>query len=208
MAELMIDFITSLDGYGAAEGWPGFWGLDVPEYVAWLGDQPEADYAVLMGANTYRLMQGLAAGGEPGTAALAGMSKIVFSSTLTELEWPNSRLVSGDAVAAVRELKDDGGDSMRTLGSLTLCRSLLQAGLVDRYRVVVFPVITGKTGRDRIYDGYPDVSLDMLSSRTFDGQLQLLEYVPTVLPGRRGPRRTTPEPERSRSRPTRRVVSS
>ncbi|HET6623862.1 MAG TPA: dihydrofolate reductase family protein, partial [Gaiellaceae bacterium] len=105
------------------------------------------------------------------------------SSTLTELEWPNSRLVSGDAVAAVRELKDDGGDSMRTLGSLTLCRSLLQAGLVDRYRVVVFPVITGKTGRDRIYDGYPDVSLDMLSSRTFDGQLQLLEYVPTVLAG-------------------------
>lgn len=183
MAELMIDFITSLDGYGAAEGWPGFWGLDVPEYVAWLGDQPEADYAVLMGANTYRLMQGLAAGGEPGTDALAGMSKIVFSSTLTELEWPNSRLVSGDAVAAVRELKDDGGDSMRTLGSLTLCRSLLQAGLVDRYRVVVFPVITGKTGRDRIYDGYPDVSLDMLSSRTFDGQLQLLEYVPTVLAG-------------------------
>ena len=183
MAELMIDVITSLDGYGAAEGWPGLWGLDVPEYVAWLEEQPEADYTVLMGAYTYRLMQALAAGGEPGTESLAGMSKIVFSSTLTELEWPNSRLVSGDAVTAVRELKDDGGESMRTLGSLTLCRSLLEAGLVDRYRVVVFPVITGKTGRDRIYDGYPDVSLDMLSSRTFDGRLQLVEYVPTVLAG-------------------------
>jgi riboflavin biosynthesis pyrimidine reductase len=72
---------------------------------------------------------------------------------------------------------------MRTLGSLTLCRSLLQAGLVDRYRVVVFPVITGSTGHDRIYDGYPDVSLGMLSSRTFDGRLQLVEYVPTVLAG-------------------------
>ena len=37
MPELMIDFITSLDGYGAAEGWPGFWGLEGPEYLAWLG---------------------------------------------------------------------------------------------------------------------------------------------------------------------------
>ena len=72
---------------------------------------------------------------------------------------------------------------MRTMGSLTLCRSLLQAGLVDRFRVVVFPVITGSTGQERIYDGYPDVSLDMVASRTFDGQLQLLEYVPTVLAG-------------------------
>jgi len=72
---------------------------------------------------------------------------------------------------------------MRTIGSLTLCRSLLKAGLVDRYRVVVFPVITGNSGRERIYDGYPDVALDMISSRTFDGQIQLLEYVPTVLNG-------------------------
>ena len=41
--------------------------------------------------------------------------------------------------------------------------------LVDRFRVVVFPVITGSSGRDRIYDGYPDVALDMVASRTFDG---------------------------------------
>ena len=52
---------------------------------------------------------------------------------------------------------------------------------MDRYRVVVFTVITRKTGRERIYDGYPDVALDMVASRTFDGRLQLLEYVPKVL---------------------------
>jgi dihydrofolate reductase len=184
MAELMIDFITSLDGYGAAEGWPGWWGLEGPEYLAWLGDQPEADYTLLMGANTYRLMSDLATGGEPGTDTLAGMSKIVFSSTLTEpLSWANTRLISRDPVAAVRELKAEGTRGMRTIGSLMLCRSLLSAGLVDRFRVVVFPVITGSTGRDRIYDEYPDVSLDLVSSRTFDGRLQLLDYVPTVLAG-------------------------
>ena len=72
---------------------------------------------------------------------------------------------------------------MRTMGSLSLCRSLLQAGLADRFRVVVFPVITGATGQERIYDGYPDVALEMVDHRTFDGKIQLLEYVPTVLDG-------------------------
>jgi len=83
----------------------------------------------------------------------------------------------------VRELKDEGAESLHTLGSLTLCRSLLAADLVDRFRVVVFPVITGSTGRDRIYDGYPDVALELVNSRLFDDRLQLLEYIPTVLAG-------------------------
>ena len=135
-----------------------------------------------MGATTYRVMSRFAAEGEPGTDALASMSKVVFSRTLTEpLSWANTELVAGDAVEAVREMKTKGSRSMRTIGSLTLCRSLLNADLVDRFRVVVFPVITGSSGRERIYDGYPDVALDMINSRTFDGRIQLLEYVPTVL---------------------------
>jgi dihydrofolate reductase len=184
MPEVLIDFITSLDGYAAAEGWPGWWGLEGPEYLAWLAAQPEGDYTVLMGATTYRLMSGFAAKGEPGTDTLGGMSKVVFSTTLTEpLAWANTRLVAGDPVEAVRAMKDNGSESLRSIGSLTLCRSLLKAGLVDRFRVVVFPVITGSSGRERIYDGYPDVALDMISSRTFDGRIQLLEYVPAVLTG-------------------------
>jgi dihydrofolate reductase len=154
-----------------------------PFSLACLGAEPR-DYTILMGANTYRLMSRLAGDGEPGTDALAGFSKIVFSSTLTEpLSWPNTRLVSGDPIGAVRELKDEGTESLHTLGSLMLCRSLLAAGLVDRFRVVVFPVITGSTGHDRIYDGYPDVALELVSTRLFDDRLQLLEYVPTVLAG-------------------------
>jgi dihydrofolate reductase len=107
----------------------------------------------------------------------------VFSSTLeTPLKWENSEVVRGDAVEAVAAMKRDG-TNMSTLGSLTLCRSLLEAGLVDLFRVGVFPVITGKTGRERIYDGYPDVMLEMVTSRTFDNRIQLLEYVPRVLEG-------------------------
>jgi dihydrofolate reductase len=195
MQELLVDFIISLDGYGAAEGWPGFWGLEGPEYLGWLGEQPEGDYTILMGANTYRLMYGFAAQSatpeselrseeESSVDELTNASKVVFSSTLQPpLPWANTRLISGDAVEAVRALKRDGDSPMRTIGSLTLCRSLLKAGLVDRFRVVVFPVITGSTGYDRIYDGYPDVALELVTSRTFDGRLQLLEYVPTVLAG-------------------------
>jgi dihydrofolate reductase len=192
MPELLVDFITSLDGYAAAEGWPGWWGLQGPEYLAWLGEQPEAEYTVLMGATTYRLMSRFAAEGEPGTDILAGMSKVVFSSTLAEpLSWANTQLVAADAVEAVREMKTTGSKSMRTIGSLTLCRSVLSAGLVDRFRVVVFPVITGSTGRERIYDGYPDVALEMVASRTFDGRIQLLEYVPTILAGPPGNKTAT-----------------
>jgi len=193
MSELIIDFITSLDGYASAKGWPGWWGLEGPEYLAWLEERPDRDHTILMGANTYRLMHGFASqsetseSGDPtedeALAELTRLPKVVFSSTLeTPLSWANTRLITGDAVEAVAAMKRDG-TSMSTLGSLTLCRSLLEAGLVDRYRVGVFPVITGKTGRERIYDGYPDVALDMVASRTFDSSIQLLEYVPTVLTG-------------------------
>jgi len=183
MPELMIDFITSLDGYAAADGWPGWWGLEGPEYLAWLDAQP--DHTVLMGANTYRLMSELAASASDATFdAMNQMSKVVFSSTLQPpLSWSNTQLVSDDAVDAVREMKKNGTSPLRTLGSLALCRSLLTAGLVDRFRVVVFPVVTGSTGRERIYDGYPDVAMTMVGNQTFDGRLQLLEYVPTVLDG-------------------------
>jgi dihydrofolate reductase len=193
MPELLIDFISSLDGYAAAEGWPGWWGLEGPEYLAWLREAPEADYTVLMGATTYRVMSAFAASGEPGTEPLAAMSKVVFSKTLRlPLAWANTELVSSDAIAAVREMKAGGTKGMRTIGSLTLSRSLLNAGLVDRFRVVVFPVITGATGRERIYDGYPDIALEMISSRTFDGRIQLLEYAPTILSRPPGTTRSEP----------------
>lgn len=148
MSELLVDFITSLEGCGAAEGWPGFWGVECPEYLEWLAESPEGDYTILMGATTYRLMHNFATeGSEEGVEDLTGARKVVFSSTLSApLEWANSELVTGDAVEAVRAMKEDGV-SMRTLGSVSLCRSLLAAGLVDRFRVVIFPFITGRTVR-------------------------------------------------------------
>jgi dihydrofolate reductase len=201
MHELTVDFIISLDGYASAEGWPGFWGLESPEYLAWLEEDGKQEYTVLMGANTYRLMSGFAAMAASGSDDLTEeeassfneldrVPKVVFSSTLSgPLSWANTRLESGDVVEWVGAMKRDGAGSLRTLGSVSLCRALIESGLVDRFRLVVFPVITGQTGRERIYDDYPDVMLDLVSSRTFEGGLQLLEYRPTVLTGPPGTQR-------------------
>src|SRR5215207_3205377 len=124
--------------------------MESPEYLDWLGEQPE--HTILMGATTYPLMAEFAASGEEGVdQALTHLLKVVFSSTLTEpLEWTNTRLVTGDAVEAVRAMKEESRIELRTLGSVRLCRSLITADLVDRFRVVVFPVVTGATGQDRI----------------------------------------------------------
>ncbi|WP_024820941.1 dihydrofolate reductase family protein [Arthrobacter sp. 31Y] len=194
-ATLMVDLIISLDGYASAEGWPGWWGLEGPEYLAWLDEEGKKEFTTLMGATTYRVMSSMSEQASEDSSGfseeegaslsgLAAMPKIIFSSTLKEpLAWPNSELISGDAAEAVRELKRTRSGTFSTLGSLSLCRSLLAAGLVDRYRLVVFPVITGRTGSERIFDGYPDVSLELVESRTFDGRSQLLEYIPTVIDG-------------------------
>ena len=194
MSQLMVDMIITLDGFASGEGWPGWWGLEGPEYLAWLQQEAGGDRTYLMGANTYRLMSGFAAGEVPdgqdefrpeeeaSVDELTRASKVVFSSSLEEpLTWANSTLVRDDAVEAVRAMKENGSGLLSTIGSLSLCRSLLRAGLVDRFRVGMFPVITGATGAERIYDGYPDVALEMIEHRTFDGRIQLVEYKPRVL---------------------------
>ncbi len=163
-------------------------------YLAWVAEQPPVTY--LMGTNTYRMMSGFASGEPPPGAAemeaeeeasvdeLTRTPKVVFSASLEEpLTWANTTLVRGDAVQAVRAMKEEGSGILSTLGSVSLSRSLLRAGIVDRFRVVMFPVITGATGAERIYDGYPDVALDMIDHRTFDGRTQLVEYRPRVLEG-------------------------
>lgn len=168
MTELLVDFITSLDGYASADGWPGWWGLEGPEYLGFQ-QQPEGE---------------LRDEEAESVDLLARLPKVVFSTTLPEpLAMPNTTLVRGDAVAWVREQKEKGGPGLRTVGSLSLARALVGADLVDRFRVVMFPVVTGRSGSERIYDGYPDVMLELLESRTFDGRSQLVEYRPRIIDG-------------------------
>jgi dihydrofolate reductase len=82
----------------------------------------------------------------------------------------------------VRDLKQDNGPELRTLGSLSLIRQLLTAGLVDQLKLVVCPLVLPQTGDESIFAGLPDMDFDLHSSRVLDGRVLLLEYGPTGAP--------------------------
>src|SRR5688572_19724780 len=180
MATYTADLFTTLDGFGT--GPVGYWGKEGPELLEerartfFAGD----DETLVFGANTYRLMAGFAAkgGNDPNFESLSARGKIVISQTLEEpLEWANSTLMAADALDAVPRLKAESSVPLRSHGSISMNRALLAAGLVDRLEVMVFPVITGASGENPILDDLPDIDLQLVDSRLFDGRVQQLVYV-------------------------------
>src|ERR1700710_1933414 len=120
MSTLTVDLFSSLDGFGGAEGWPGYYGKEGPELMEWLERKLAEDQVIVMGANTYRTMsQIVAEQDDPTFARMAEIPKVVFSSTLQPpLAWDNTQLVADDAVAALRRMKLGGSAPMRTMGSI------------------------------------------------------------------------------------------
>jgi len=105
----------------------------------------------------------------------------VVSTTLKgPLDWPNATIVSGDAIDVVARLKEESDVPLRSHGSLSLNRALMAAGLVDRMQVTLFPVITGQTGLEPIFQGAADFDLELLENRTLDTHIQELIYRPTL----------------------------
>ena len=105
----------------------------------------------------------------------------LVSTTLEEpLNWPNATVVSGDAVDVVARLKEESEVPLRSHGSLSLNRALTAAGLVDHVQVTLFPVITGQTGVDPIFQGAADSDLELVENRTLDGHTEELIYRPTL----------------------------
>lgn len=109
------------------------------------------------------------------TDYLNGVRKYVVSSTLTDPEWQNSTILSGDPVAAVRDLKAQPGKDIVLTGSIRLGHALLDAGLVDEVRLFVYPVVQGR-GRALFPDGREATSLTLIESRSFDSGVVLLRY--------------------------------
>lgn len=181
MATYTVDWFMTLDGFGS--GPEAYWGKDGPE----LREQRAQTYGnedqtLVFGANTFRLFQRFApAEADPSHSPLNEAEKIVISRTLEEpLTWENSSLIAQDALDAVPRLKAESPVPLRSHGSLAMNRALLAAGLVDRLELMVFPVITGTSGSDPIFANLPDIDLELVDSRVFDGRIQQLVYVPTV----------------------------
>ena len=177
MATYTVDLFTTLDGFGS--GRVAYWGKEGPELVEQRArTYGEKDQTLVFGANTYRLMLRFAPAEEdPSFAPLNAARKIVISRTLEEpLTWANSTLVAEDALDAVPRLKAKSPLPLRSHGSISMNRALLAAGLVDRLEVMVFPIITGESGEDPILAGLPDIDLELVDSRLFDGRVQQLVY--------------------------------
>jgi len=105
------------------------------------------------------------------------LPKLVVSRTLTEpLAWNNSRLLAGDLAEAIGALKSQPGDPIYAVGSIGLVNNLLRLGLVDRLRLVVFPVVYGAEGRRPMFEGLRRLNLDLVEATTLDASVIVLEY--------------------------------
>jgi dihydrofolate reductase len=188
-ASYTFDVFSSLDGYGAASAnWTGYWGKQGPELLdrrlALYGE----DQRMVFGANTIRDFIGMLAGSteesevrDPWVTRMWNMPATVVSTTLDEpLDWPHATVVSGDAVDVVARLKAESAVPLRSHGSLSMNRALMAAGLVDFVQVTLFPVITGQTGLNAIFEGAADFDLELVEHRTLDGRTQELIYRPTL----------------------------
>ena len=190
-ATYTFDIFSSLDGYGSygPDGdWGGYWGKQGPELL----DHRLALYGpnqrMVFGANTYRQFVAMLDSStensdvrDPWVTQMTNLPATVVSSTLIEpLDWPNATVASGEAVDVVAQLKEESEVPLRSHGSLSLNRALMAAGLVDRVQVTLFPVITGRTGVEPIFQGASDFDLELIESRTLDGHTQELIYRPTL----------------------------
>jgi dihydrofolate reductase len=188
-ATYTFDVFSSLDGFGSHSGnWGGYWGKQGPQLLERRLALYSAEQRMVFGANTYRafarMLATSSAGSEvhdPWVTRMTNLPATVVSRTVQEpLDWPDATLMSGDAVDVVAKLKDESAVPLRSHGSLSMNRALMAAGLVDRVQVTVFPVITGRTGEDRIFQGAADFDLELIESRTLDGRTQELIYRPSL----------------------------
>jgi dihydrofolate reductase len=188
-ATYTFDVFSSLDGYGSNNGnWGGYWGKQGPELLDHRLALYGAEQRMIFGANTYRqFARMLAPGtgesgvGDPWVTRMRSLPATVVSSTLKgPLDWPDATVVSGDAVDVVARLKKESEVPLRSHGSLSMNHALMAAGLVDRVQVTLFPVITGQTGVDPIFGGAADFDLELIESRTLDGNIQELIYRPAL----------------------------
>ena len=181
-----VDVFSSLDGFGTAvRGWGGYWGKQGPELLEHRLAQYSEPQRMVLGANTYRAFAQLLASGAEETVHDAWVTRmrhlpatVVSNSLAGSLDWPDATIAPGDAVNVVARLKEESEVPLRSHGSLSMNRALMAAGLVDRVQVTLFPVITGETGSDPIFQGAADFDLELLESRTLDGHIQELVYRP------------------------------
>lgn len=188
-ATYTFDIFSSLDGYGSygpPADWGGYWGKQGPDLLERRAALYVGEQRMLFGANTFRQFVSMLAGAgadsevrDPWVGLMRRLPATVVSSTLqAPLDWPDARVVGGDAVDVVRGMKQESDAPIRSHGSLSVNWALLDAGLVDQVQVTVFPVLSGRTGDTPIWERVGDVDLELVDSRVLDGRTVELTYTP------------------------------
>ncbi|MET8797157.1 dihydrofolate reductase family protein [Nocardia sp. NPDC004568] len=177
---LTVDIFVSVDGWAGSDGLPGYFGYFGPELGEWVAAESALPQQVVMGRRTYEAFVALpdAAWGDTKDQVM-GLEKVVFSTTLEKVDWPNTRLCARDLTGEIEAMKSGDGAPIRTWGSLSLARQLLGAGLVDRLRIVTFPLFAGPAGREPAFTDVASADLELVEHRILDKRLVLSEYRPT-----------------------------
>lgn len=178
MHEIVVDLFLTVDGAASGSASPAFFGFAGPDLDAWIQAELEKPQVLTMGRVTYTLMAAQCDGSDDvGARRMTALPKLVFSKTLPDsLPWANSRRVTATDRDAALDLKRQAEATLRVIGSLTLARTLIALGVVDRMRLLVFPQVLGATGREPAFAGYPDVDLQLVRTQLLDDRLVLLEY--------------------------------
>ncbi|WP_433331725.1 dihydrofolate reductase family protein [Spirillospora sp. CA-294931] len=190
-ATYTFDVFSTLDGYGSYDSdgdWGGYWGKQGPDFLNRRLALYSQEQRMVLGANTFRQfaqIMGPATGElkdlDPVNSQMRNVPTTVVSTTLEgPLDWPDATLVNGDALDVVARLKEESDVPLRSHGSLSMNRALMAAGLVDRVQLTIFPVISGQTGTDPIFQGAADFDLELIESRVLDDHTQELIYRPTL----------------------------
>ena len=186
MRKIVVSEFVSLDGVmedpGGAEhfehgGWTRpYWDDGIGKVKF---DELVASDALLLGRVTY---QGFAAAW-PSATDEAGFAermntlpKYVVSTTLDKAEWTNSHVIRGNIVDEVSALKQQSGQDILIGGSATLVQTLMQHGLIDEYRLLVYPIVLG-SGKRLFPEGRP-LPLRLTDTQTFSSGVVALTYQP------------------------------
>ena len=168
--------VEMLDDWFAPQGQAG---VDDSDLVEEIHRQDERADALLLGRQTFEDFRGYWPGrtDDPTgiSAYLDRVRKYVVSSTLTEPGWQHTTVLGGDPVEQVRALKEQPGADIVVTGSITLCHTLIGAGLVDEYRLFTYPAVQGR-GRRLFPDGAAADRLRLVECRGFRNGVTYSRY--------------------------------
>lgn len=186
MRPLIAFLTTSLDGFFADAGGDMSWAhKSDPEWLEFVSSNASGGGTLLFGRVTYEMMirywpTPMAKQQNPVVAeGMNSAPKIVFSQTLKEVTWQNTKLIKSDLAGEVHKMKQQEGTGMCILGSGTIVTQLAEARLIDELQIVVSPILLGK-GKTPFETLKQRLPLKLLKTRAFTNGNVIHYYRPTA----------------------------